>query len=274
MCVHAEKLVRVKGKEAEDIVRILVDTLSEMESFTLKLKKTRTSEFFEPVKTVSRVVWKKPMYVKWNETDPETKKTESVSLLTPDSYMHYVKVHNTVEILDVSKHKDAKKRFGEYAELIKGGYKAISKKYSFLVYKTEEKKGEPEVRPVKPEKGQADPSGGEKKEDRKDGKKKKKDVIALWRGKCAEFRKTHGRYPSEYRIKFKPRTKEMKKEIIHINFVVHGTLVISKVIVVMADGDVITSEVTELTDINRDIPVSEFVFKPPADAKVTNLLEE
>ena len=101
---YAEDLVKVEGKEAD--------------AFALKIKKVRTSEFFEPVTMVSDVYWKKPMHVKWIESNPETKKMEAVSVLSPDKYIHYVKVLNTVEILKINKHKDVKKKFKEYTELI------------------------------------------------------------------------------------------------------------------------------------------------------------
>ena len=275
-----EELVRIRGGEAEDAVRITVDVLAQMKSFALKIRKTRTSEFFEPVKTESEILWKEPMFLKWTERNPVTKKTESVSLLTPERYIHFVKGLNTVEILDMKKHKDIRKKFDSYMKMISGGYREVKGRYTFLVYrvkgadKPEKKSGS--IR--EPEKEQpAEKKHGKQElaeEKSKENEKKKKDILRLWKEQCAAFRKTYGSHPSEYRIKFKPRTKELKKEITHINIVLNKRTIIGRVITVRADGDIIQSDIAALSDINSDIPESAFAFDIPPDAQVKYLLED
>ena len=66
----------------------------------------------------------------------------------------------------------------------------------------------------------------------------------------------------------------MKKEVIHINFIIHETTIISKIIVAKADGDIVSSEILKLSDVNKDIPDKTFMFKIPPKAKVTYLLED
>ena len=274
---YAEDLVKVEGKEADELVRIVVNSLNSMDSFALKIKKVRTSEFFEPVTMVSDVYWKKPMHVKWIESNPETKKMEAVSVLSPDKYIHYVKVLNTVEILKINKHKDVKKKFKEYTELINGGYKAVSKKYSFIVFRVKNGNKKEKVQTNKDPVDNKKETAADKKETPKPKeslKTEKENPLAAWQKMCSEFKTAYGRSTSEYRIKFKPQTKEMKKEIIHINFVIHDGTIISKIIIAKADGEIISSEVLKLSEINKDIPEKTFIFEIPPKAEVKYLLED
>jgi hypothetical protein len=285
--VCSEDLTAVKGAEADEVVNIVITALTKLDSFELTILTTRTSDFFEPVVTKGVVVWQKPMYAKWTEFHPKTKKMESVTVLTPEAYSHYIKELNTVEILDFTKKKNMEKVFQEYTSLFQGGYEKLKKKYTFLVFRVKEKKDKDksEKAEVKKEENKKDTKDKEDKKEKAapekqegkekgDAKKPPKDPLKEWEKACMAFEKKYGRSPAQYRLKFQPQAKAVKKEVLHINFVISGKTVISKIIIARADGDVITTDISDLSKVNKKQDSKVFVFEVPKDAKKQFLMED
>ncbi len=290
-----EQLEKVKGKDAEEIVRIVADTLKECRSFTLEVRKTAVSEeFFDEVVTDGVIVWQKPMNVRWTETNPETKNVESVAVLNPEKYYNYVPELNLVEVLDIKGKDEVEKGFKQYMEILDGGYEKLSEKYSFLVFRVKQDGEKPSASPkdekaekaVPEEKAEAEsaPETETKSEEAADkpeheNKKEKKaktekEIRQQWADACTAFKNRFGAGPEMYRIKFKPKNEEAKKKLIHINFYVSEKNILSKISVAKAGGDVTHTEILNIKDINKEPDKKLFTFKIPKGAEVQKLLED